>query len=329
MSIEMATAIVIFLGACVLKFTAPFVFKNLYLILTSCFNHMIWYRATPENLQWYTTGILLQLSKMLIPLMFLFLLVGALATLVQTGWVVSWKKGRWDLSKLVKWNWNQVNPFQGKKVAELLINVGKIGLLTLVLYYSLRGSVKDWIPLLDAPVIRVWFFMFHFAFEVVMKISVIMFVLATLDFIYRRKKYLDDLKMTKHEVKDERKKSEGDPKIKSALRSKRFAFFRQLMMESVPKADVVITNPTRIAVALKYDAETMEAPRVLAKGIGKLAERIRSIARDHDIPVVENKPLAQVLFKTVEVGGLIPVSLYKTVAEILAYVFRLKNKKAA
>ena len=162
-----------------------------------------------------------------------------------------------------------------------------------------------------------------------MKFSLFMIVLSILDYLYRHKKYIDDLKMTKQEVKDERKQGEGDPRIKAMVKSRRFSLFRKIMMQAVPKADVIITNPTHFAVAIQYDAKSMEAPKVVAKGVAKLAERIKELGRKHSIPIVENKPLAQVLFKTVEVGSYIPVSLYKAVAEILAYVYKLKNKKAA
>ena len=132
--------------------------------------------------------------------------------------------------------------------------------------------------------------------------------------------------MTKQEVKEESKQTEGDPQVRMRIRSLQRENARRRMMDEVPEADVVITNPTRYAVALKYDLDTMAAPRVIAKGRNLIAQRIKEIARESGIPLVENKPLAQTLFKAVEVGQDIPEDLYRAVAEVLAYVFRLKGK---
>ena len=131
--------------------------------------------------------------------------------------------------------------------------------------------------------------------------------------------------MTKQEVKDELKQREGDPAVRSRIRSIQREMAQRRMMEAVPEADVVITNPTHLAIALKYDSEKMMAPRVIAKGAGFIAERIKEIAEAAGIPIVEQKPLAQTIFKVVEIGGYIPADLYRAVAEVLAYVYRLKG----
>ncbi len=131
--------------------------------------------------------------------------------------------------------------------------------------------------------------------------------------------------MTKQEIKEESRQTEGDPKVKSRIRSIQMEMSRRRMMEGVPGATVVITNPTHIAIALRYDSHDMMAPKVVAKGAGFVAEKIKEIARSNRVPVVENKPLARALFKAVEVGAYIPLEMYRTVAEILAYVYRLKG----
>jgi flagellar biosynthetic protein FlhB len=131
--------------------------------------------------------------------------------------------------------------------------------------------------------------------------------------------------MTKQEIKDELKQREGDPTTKMRIKQIQIEMAQSRMMEEIPKADVVITNPTHLAIALKFDAEKMIAPKVLAKGADYLALRIKEIAEQHDIPIVEDKPLARMLFKTVEIGGFIPVDLYRAIAQILAYVYRLKG----
>ncbi|MGD8725693.1 MAG: EscU/YscU/HrcU family type III secretion system export apparatus switch protein, partial [Desulfobacterales bacterium] len=150
-------------------------------------------------------------------------------------------------------------------------------------------------------------------------------ILAVLDYIYQRWQYEENLKMTKQEVKDERKQDLGDPQVKGRIRKAQLEMAARRMMAAVPDADVVITNPVHLAVALKFDAEQMVAPTVIAKGAGSVAERIKATAREHQVPIVEDKPLAQALHKMVEIGEFIPVELYRAVAEVLAYVYRLKG----
>jgi flagellar biosynthetic protein FlhB len=153
-----------------------------------------------------------------------------------------------------------------------------------------------------------------------------MIVLAALDYIFQRWTYEKNLRMTKREVQEEFKQVEGDPQIKSRIRSIQRELARKRMMAEVPKADVIITNPTHLAVALHYRKEEMTAPRVVAKGAGFIAEKIREIAAAHKIPLVENKPLAQALYRTVELGQTIPSNLYQVVADVLAHVYRMKKK---
>jgi flagellar biosynthesis protein FlhB len=153
-----------------------------------------------------------------------------------------------------------------------------------------------------------------------------MIFLALVDYLFQKYTYMENLRMSKQEVKDERKETDGNPQIKQRIRRAQMEMARKRMMSAVPQADVVVTNPTHLAIAIKYDIDKYAAPILVAKGAGAIAQRIRSIAEEHGIPIVEDKPLARVLHKTVEVGQLIPASLYKAVAEILAYVYRLKGK---
>jgi len=153
-----------------------------------------------------------------------------------------------------------------------------------------------------------------------------MIVVAVADYSFQRWQYEKDLRMTKQEVKEEHKETEGDPLVKSRIRSLQMQAARKRMMRAVPDADVVVTNPTHLAVAIQYDPTKMNAPVVVAKGAGLVAERIRNIAGEHHIPVVENKELARNLYKAIEVGETIGSEFYKGVAELLAYVYKLKRK---
>jgi flagellar biosynthesis protein FlhB len=158
------------------------------------------------------------------------------------------------------------------------------------------------------------------------KISAVLFILAIFDFAYQKFEFASNVKMTRQEVKEEMKDTEGNPVLKSRIRQVQRAIARQRMMNEIPKADVVITNPTHLAVALKYNPSEMPAPMVVAKGQRLIADKIREIATDNKIPIVENKPLARSLFKLVDVGAYIPSTLYRAVAEVLAYIYQVKNR---
>lgn len=164
-------------------------------------------------------------------------------------------------------------------------------------------------------------------YNVALRIILALLVLGVLDYLYQRWEYAKSLRMTKKELKDEYKQLEGDPQIKSRIKQRQRQLAMRRMMQDVPKADVVITNPTHYAVALRYDAATMAAPQVVAKGEGYLAARIREIAEENKVPLVENPPLARAIYKAVDVGGFIPAELYQAVAEVLAFVYRLQRRK--
>ena len=160
----------------------------------------------------------------------------------------------------------------------------------------------------------------------VVAIFVVGFI-AGLDYLYQRFEFLKQMRMTKQEVKDELKQTDGDPLIRGRLRQIRTERARERMMASVPTADVVVTNPTHYAIALKYDSEIMAAPKVVAKGVDEVAFRIRDVADDNDVPIVENPPLARALFAAAEIDDEVPQEHYKAVAEIISYVYQLKNRK--
>ena len=159
------------------------------------------------------------------------------------------------------------------------------------------------------------------------KISAVLLIIGFADLIYQRLKFKKDMRMTKQEVKDEYKQSEGDPQVKGKIRRKMQETSMKRMMQDIPNADVVITNPTHFAVAIKYDREVSSAPLVVAKGADNLAQRIKDIARENNVEIVENKPLARMLYFNVNIGDEIPPELYQMVADVLAYVYKSKNKE--
>ena len=177
----------------------------------------------------------------------------------------------------------------------------------------------------DMEIGQMMTYMWKIVLGIAIRSSVVLLILAILDYFYKKWEFEKELKMSKHDVKEEYKQTEGDPQIKSKIKEKQRQIAMRRMMQDVPKADVVITNPTHFAVALVYDNEADKAPKVIAKGQDLIAQNIKRIARENDIPLFENKSLARQLFYTVDVGEFIPPDLYHAVAEVLAYIYSLKN----
>jgi len=226
----------------------------------------------------------------------------------------------------------KLNPISGMKkfvsikaLVELVKSLFKVVVVSAIAYGVIKTETVKFPGLMQQEVGDILIFIGKLAFKVFFFVCLALIILAVLDYIYQRWQHEQDLKMTKQQVKDERKQQEGDPRVKSRIRKVQMEMAARRMMEAVPEADVVITNPIHLAVALQFDAAKMVAPVVVAKGAGHLAERIKEIARNHQVPIIEDKPLAQALHKMVEIGEYIPVELYRTVAEVLAYVYRLKG----
>jgi flagellar biosynthetic protein FlhB len=226
----------------------------------------------------------------------------------------------------------KLNPISGmkkfvsiKSLVELVKSIFKVMVVGAIAYGVITTETAKFPGLMQQEVGDILIFIGKLAFKVFFFVCLALIILAVLDYIYQRWQYEQDLKMTKQQVKDERKQQEGDPRVKGRIRKVQMEMAARRMMEAVPEADVIITNPIHLAVALQFDAAKMAAPAVVAKGAGHLAERIKEIARNHQVPIVEDKPLAQALHKMVEIGESIPVELYRTVAEVLAYVYRLKG----
>ncbi|MBE5919269.1 MAG: flagellar biosynthesis protein FlhB [Pseudobutyrivibrio ruminis] len=269
------------------------------------------------------------LAKTLIILM-PFLLIGFAAdfvtNLVQVGWKPTLKPLEPKLSKF--------NPISGFKrifskqsIVNLIFAIAKIGLVCFIAYTSIKDQAKTLFLLYDIALNAALSLIFEIIVDTGIKISVVYIFLGLADYAYQRWKFKDDMKMTKQEVKDEYKNTEGDPQIKGKQRQRMMESSQRRMMKNVPQADVVITNPTHIAVAILYDNTKDEAPRVVAKGEDYLAKKIKDLAKESDVPIVENKPLARALYATVEIDETIPPELYQAVAEILAVVYTNRDQQ--
>jgi flagellar biosynthetic protein FlhB len=229
---------------------------------------------------------------------------------------------------------SKVDPIKGfqrlfslRSIVELIKNIFKICIISMVAYLVIKGELANMILLMDQGISGIMTYLGRICFKIILSTAVVLVILAILDYIYQRWEYEKSLRMTKQEIKDEYKNTEGDPLIKSRIRRLQREMAKKRMMAEVPKADVIITNPTHLAIAVKYDPENMMAPKVVAKGANIIAEKIREIARENDVMIVEDKPLARVLYKIVDVNHFIPEDLYRAVAEVLAFVYEQKKIK--
>jgi flagellar biosynthetic protein FlhB len=228
---------------------------------------------------------------------------------------------------------NRLNPLSGigkifssRTLVQLAMNVLKLGV---VVYFTMRAVADHVDDILLAMAVSGWEqvrLISSTLYDIGLRIAIILLVIALLDYVYQRWKHERDLRMTKEEVKEEMRRMEGDPVVKARRRKMQFVALMQQIRKAVPTADVVVTNPTELAIAIKYDVNEMQAPRVVAKGKDFIAAKIREIAVASGVPILERKPLAQALYKTVEVGHEVPEQFYKVIAEILAYVYELSGK---
>lgn len=258
-----------------------------------------------------------------------FLIVGFVVALVANILQVKWK----PTSKPLKPKFNKINPVSGFKrifspnsLMELLKSVLKLTLIGYVVYSYLKKNMPPLFQFyslsLNQGIAQVGVLVINLG----IRIALFYMIIAALDFAYQKIKFKNDMKMTKQEVKDEYKNQEGDPQIKGKQRQRMEEASRRRMMQRLPEADVVITNPTHYAVAIKYDPELYDAPYVVAKGADYLAQKIRETAKEHHIEIVENKPLARMLYANVDVGNVVPPELYQAVAEVLAFVYHLQGR---
>ena len=268
---------------------------------------------------------LIQIVLILLPIFLVGFAVALGSDLMQVGWKPTTKPLKPKFSKL--------NPLKGFKkifsanaIVELVKSLAKIGLIIYVVYSFLKDKTSQLFLLYDMPLLQGIQLIGETVTDLGIRIATVYLIIALSDFAYQKWKFSKDMRMSKQEIKEEYRNQEGDPQIKGKIRQKMREASQRRMMQSLPQADVVITNPTHYAVAIKYDSETAAAPIVLAKGQDFLAQKIKEIAKENHIEVIENKPLARMLYANVEVGEAIPPELYQAVAEVLAMVYHMTGK---
>ncbi len=325
-STDLNSAIMLLSAAFILRFLGPKLSQEMLSIMRECLMGISSYATIPEDLYKRSWQSYFFLLRILMPIVGTLLIVGMISNFAQVGFM-------WSLESLGP-HFGRIFGFSGLKkmfspqtLVELLKSVLKMFVVGFVAYSVMMSHFHEYLILADQSLSQIIKMLFDVSYEIIWKSTLTLLVIGIADIIYLKKKFMKDLRMSKQEVKDEARSSDGDPAIKGKIRALRQQMFKNMMMKEVPRATVIITNPTFIALAIRYEQGVDTAPRVLAKGKRLIAERIRNVARENDIPIVEDKPLARSLYDFAEVGEDIPAEFFAAMAEILAYVYGLKNQK--
>ncbi len=298
--------------------------------LVGMFRHFVWRLTetdptTADLWPWIYTAFR-ELLILVLPLALLITVVSVALNMFQLG-------GFMVVSDAIAPKFEKLNFIKGfgrffklRSLVDCLKSILKIGIIFYMSYLVINKHLEQFAVMGEMEPVEIALLTLRIIVELFFKVVIVLTILAIFDFAYQKWQFLKDMRMTKQEVKDEYKQMEGDPKVKARIRQIQMEASKKRQLADVPKADVVVANPTHFAIALVYNAKMAQAPVVLAKGQDLMAQRIKDIAREAKVPIVENKPLAQALYKAVEVGQIIPVEFYKAVAEVLSYVYKLKGK---
>ncbi len=321
---EVSSVAVLLVAGSALVLMAPYGWER----MVGMFHHFIWrmseFDPTSVDLwPWFQTAFR-EILIIVLPLAFLIMVAGVAANLFQMGGFI-FKPIEFKIDKL-NFITGMGRFFKIRSVVDAIKNLLKIAIIFYVSYLVISSHNDEFAIMSEMEPVEIALVTLEITVELFFKVVLTLLVLAFMDFAYQKWQFMKDMRMSKQEIKDEYKQMEGDPKVKARIRQLQAENSKKRMLADVPRADVVVTNPTHFAIALVYDSSLALAPLVLAKGQDLLAQRIKDIAKEAKVPIVENKPLAQALYKVVEVGQIIPLEFYKAVAEVLSYVYRIKGK---
>lgn len=317
----------VLMGLIVMHLYIGFLADDMLELFNWAFSQPFTISITPDNVYSMFVFIAQRIAVMVLPVILPIGFLVYIITRLQVGPLWSTKVFQPKLGKL----FNIVGGLK-RMVGSLqtVVNLGKSIIIAtcvaVACYKVIMHEMPNFVPLFDASPFGIATYILEASSRLVLYALLPMIILTIADIFYQRWEYFEGLKMTKDEVKDERRQAEGDPKVKAQQRQKMMEMMAQRMLQDVPRADVVITNPTHIAIAIKYDPLEAPAPLILAKGADHMAEKIKEVARENGVPIRENKPLARALYKMVEVGDLIPEELYQAVATILAQLFKFRSQ---
>ncbi|MCK9329883.1 MAG: flagellar biosynthesis protein FlhB [Candidatus Cloacimonetes bacterium] len=322
-SSEVDTAIFLLMFLIIIKIGGPYIVAILKDFYIYSFNSLNTELSIP-NLQNVYIKFLYNFWIILLPISTLLIISGLVSMLLQVGWLVTFEniKPKFDV-----FNFKGLKEiFSPDGLKKLVKGNVKLIILALLTWMTLRKFLNDMLGLVNLNIVSIYLFLINLVVRIIISLLIFYAFFAVIDFVWTKFNHRKKLKMTKSEVKDEFKQMEGDPQVKRKILKTMMEESMKRMMKEIPEADVVITNPIHLAVAIKYDLKISEAPIVVAKGKRLIAEKIKQLARDNDIPIIEDKPLARLLYKNSNIGKPIDVQFYAAVAEILAQVYKVKNK---
>lgn len=323
---EIGTVLVLFAVMLTVWFLGRFFLEQVYSIFTKSFSDYLVMAVRDGDWQVAVKYAAIKSMMVVGPIAVVVWLFGVASTLVQIGFLTN--------EEAMKFDPNKINPVEGLKkifsmrsLVEGLKAIFKVAIVTTISVIVFNTEIMMLPKLVTYAVPELMVYIGELIFKLIGGVGTFMIALAAFDFFFQKWDIEKKMRMTKQEVKEEHKSREGDPLIRARIRKLQREMSTRRMMDDVKKADVIITNPTHIAVAIEYSANLV-APKVIAKGAGEVAERIKALAKELNIPIMENKPLARTIYKTIEIGMTIPRELYNAVAEVLSYVYKLKGKRA-
>jgi flagellar biosynthetic protein FlhB len=325
---ELPSVAVLLSAIITLTLFGSYIYSHIQVVIKGALTHSAMNDlCIPEYFIMYAQEMITRYIIIIGPLIAAVFLTAVFSNILQVGFMVS--------GELIKPKLSKLNPIKGlgklfskPSFMELFKTLLKLAIIGGVAYITIKGEILN-IPFLGEMDLKaICMYILTVIFKIFIRCTLAMIVLVAIDYAFQKWEFEKRIKMTKQEVKDEFKKTEGDPLIKSRIKSIQMEMARKRMMQAVPHADVVITNPTHLAVAIKYDSSVMNAPKLLAKGAEGIAKRIKDLAEKHEIPIIENKELAKSLYMMVEIGQEVPPLLYQAVAEVLAYIYKLRGNTA-
>lgn len=324
-SMELPSAFILLFSFASFMMLGGFYKERFYRLFVDTFHDYMLMELSIPNVTAMAAQFTMEMLILLGPIFLITFVIAFAANYIQIGFLFT--------GEPLKMKFNKINPIEGAKrifgmraVVDFLKSMLKLTIIGIIVYLTLWGEKENIMGLAHVPLESIFAYVAGLTLQLGLKIGGTLIVLAVFDYLYQKYEHEKNLKMSKQDIKDEYKSTEGDPHIKGKIKERQRKMAMQRMMQEVPKADVVITNPTHYAVALKYETGKMEAPLVLAKGTDYIALKIKEIAKANRIVTMENRPLARALHDQVEIGQTIPPDLFQAVAEVLAYVYKLKNR---
>ncbi len=321
---ELASAMVLLFAFFIIYFAGRYFVNQSYSLFNTFFVDGVFQATDHDEINKMIQLAGISMAKLFFPIGITISVIALFSIVIQIGFL--------QVEDALSFKMDKIDPFNGmkrifslKSVVEAIKAVFKLLIIGMIIYFTYKSEIIKLPNLMDQSAETILSYLGDKVGLLLASIAALFLALAGGDYFFQRWDLEKQMMMTKQEVKEETKSREGDPLIKSRIRRIQRDIAQRRMMQEIPKADVIVTNPTHIAVALKYD-KTTPAPKVIAMGVDLIAEKIRNLAREHDIPIVENKPLARTIYKTMKIGQVIPRELYVAVAEVLSYVYKLKRK---